>query len=101
MPGVDDLPKDPLARRLHGHLNEGRLIVFAGAGISAPQTPSWKRLAELLLEEAEARDASRPALDEIRAYIAERKYIDAFTALEMAIGRPGFRAAIEEALDTQ
>lgn len=101
MPGVVDLPVDPLVRRLQRHLDEGKLIVFAGAGISAPQTPSWKRLAELLLEEAETRDTGQAVLEEIRGYIAERKYIDAFTALEPAIGRSAFRAAIEEALETQ
>jgi hypothetical protein len=94
----------PLAsdvRAIRRHLVNGSLVIFAGSGVSAPLLPTWKTLAELLLEEATARTAHGDVLKEARDYLAERRYVDAFTALEHALGETTFRSAVMDALSDE
>src|SRR5687767_11852632 len=92
---------DTILRRLQRHLRDGRLVVFAGAGVSAPHVPTWPQLTELLFDEAEARGVDAAVLAEARTHLSARRYPDALSVIERAIGGPQFRAAVEEALDTE
>ena len=53
-------------RQLKQRLDGGSVIVFAGAGVSAPLVPTWKALTEILLEEALANGRDEARLAEVR-----------------------------------
>jgi hypothetical protein len=48
-----------LPRALADVAGEGKLVLFAGAGMSQPQLPGWGKLLESILERASAAPSSR------------------------------------------
>ncbi len=91
---------DPAFSELREAYESGKLVIFAGAGVSAAAgLPGWKRLVELLSERARARGVGKAALEEIAELTAARQFIDALSALKDCLGAPDFCTVIERHLD--
>jgi len=91
---------DPAFAELQEAYESGKLVIFAGAGVSAAAgLPGWRRLVELLSERARARGVDEAALQEISELAVARQYIDALSALKDCLGAPDFCTVIERHLD--
>ncbi|MFL5349034.1 MAG: SIR2 family protein, partial [Hyalangium sp.] len=91
---------DPALAELREAYESGKLVIFAGAGVSAAAgLPGWKRLVELLSERARARGVADAVLQEIAELTAARQFIDALSALKDCLGAPDFCTVIERHLD--
>src|SRR5689334_20245008 len=93
---------DPVLEELRRKYQEGDLVLFAGAGVSAAAgLPSWGRLVELLVERARGRGAHVELLDEIGKLRERGQFINALTAAKEAMGDAEFGTVVEESLDDQ
>ncbi|WP_437565954.1 SIR2 family protein [Sorangium sp. So ce542] len=91
---------DPALHDLRKAYESGQLVVFVGAGVSAAAgLPGWRRLTAQMTERLRARGAGAGALAEIEELAQKRQYIDALSAVKLALGAPEFCAAVEQALD--
>ena len=89
-------PSPETIESLREAYSEGNIVVFAGAGVSqAAGLPGWTELAKMLRD----RVRSDAYLQEIDAFIVQRKLIAALSAIRQAMGRTEFCSAVEEALD--
>ncbi|KYF75483.1 hypothetical protein BE17_33685 [Sorangium cellulosum] len=95
-----EVPSDPVLQDLRKAYESGQLVVFAGAGVSAAAgLPGWRRLTEQLAERLRARGAGEGTLAEIEELAQKHQYIEALSAVKLALGAPEFCAAVERALD--
>ena len=91
---------DPALSELQEAYDSGKLVVFAGAGVSAAAgLPGWKRLVEVLSDRARLVGGAAAALQEIAELTAARQFIDALSALKDCLGASDFCTVIERHLD--
>lgn len=91
---------DPVFDELREEYESGRLIVFAGAGVStAAGLPSWKHLVETLLARARAGNVDPHVIADIDELVARQSYIDALSALKDCLGPAEFCMLVERQLD--
>ncbi|WP_437331697.1 SIR2 family protein [Sorangium sp. So ce394] len=91
---------DPALHDLRKAYESGQLVVFVGAGVSAAVgLPDWRSLTEQMTERLTARGAGAGVLAEIEELAQKRQYIEALSAVKLALGAPEFCAAVEQALD--
>jgi hypothetical protein len=84
---------------LRNAYDSGDLIVFVGAGVSAAAgLPTWKALAERLLERVRGAGKEGTAIDEIEDLIRSGQLIDALSAARHALGEEEFNREVEKAL---
>lgn len=80
--------------------DEGNLIAFVGAGVSAAAgLPTWPQLAQELLKYGHAQQLNEAATSEIGSLINHYELIEAFTELKSALGATSFCHAIEKHLN--
>lgn len=79
---------DPvILRDLRQDYQSGRLIIFAGAGISAGGgLPNWEKLAGKLRDRVAEMGAAGAVLNEINGYLQAKQLIDAISAAKDALG---------------
>jgi hypothetical protein len=91
---------DPLVSELRAAYAAGRLVVFAGGGVSATAgLPTWKGLAELMLARLRSSRAPQGALEEIVELMQKARYAEALFAAKFAFGDAEFSAMVEESLE--
>jgi hypothetical protein len=89
-----------LPEELRARYSSGRLVVFAGAGISVGGgLPSWPGLIGHVLEDARSSGADPSALAEIEASIADGDLVRALGELQSAMSSAAFGRAVARALD--
>src|SRR5262245_11247220 len=94
------MPVDPVLDDLRREYQAGRLILFAGAGVSmSAGLPSWKTLVDALAAHARGRDASADVLREIEDLTAKGQLIEALSAAKDALGGPEYGLVVERALN--
>ncbi|WP_437313043.1 SIR2 family protein [Sorangium sp. So ce385] len=95
-----DAPDDPALHDLRKAYESGQLVVFVGAGVSAAAgLPDWRSLTEQMTAHLRARGAGAGTLAEIKELAQKGQYIEALSAVKLALGAPEFCAAVEQALD--
>ena len=85
---------------LRGALEGGDLLLFVGGGISAAAgLPTWRQLADEVVELMRGRDLDAAAVEEVADLARSRRYMEALAAAEHALGDAAFSAYVERALD--
>ncbi len=93
-------PSSPLLVDLRAAYESGNLIVFAGAGVSAAAgLPTWKGLAQMLLERLRSNHAPAITLGEVEEALRRDQYVDALSAVKLALGPQEFGRVVEQAAD--
>lgn len=79
---------DPvILRDLRQDYQSGRLIIFAGAGVSAGGgLPNWETLAKELRKRVAEMGAAAAVLNEIDGYLQTKQLINAISAAKLAVG---------------
>ncbi|WP_437668911.1 SIR2 family protein [Sorangium sp. So ce131] len=95
-----EAPVDPVLQDLRRAYESGQLVLFVGADVpAAAGLPDWRRLTEQMAARLRARGASAGILAEIEELAQKQRYIEALSAVKLALGAPEFCAAVEQALD--
>ncbi|RKH91439.1 hypothetical protein D7Y21_02370 [Corallococcus sp. AB045] len=90
----------PALHDLKQAYDEGNLIAFVGAGVSAAAgLPTWPQLAQELLKYGHAQQLNEAATSEIGSLINHYELIEAFTELKSALGATSFCNVIEKHLN--
>jgi SIR2-like domain/TIR domain len=94
-PGVDAVAFDDLKKEYAA----GKVVVFAGAGVSAGAgLPSWKGLAEALVERMRQTGKAQDAIDEAADFLKQGNLIHALSAAESSL-RIEFSREVKRRLD--
>ncbi|XXX80956.1 SIR2 family protein [Sorangium sp. So ce134] len=81
---------------------DGKLIIFAGAGISkAGGLPTWPELAKQLRDRIATEGRRLDTLPEIDELIRQGRWIDALSGARAALGDTEFFSAIKKAVDDE
>lgn len=85
---------------LRGALDAGDLLLFAGGGISAAAgLPTWRQLAEGVVELMRDRGLDEAAIDEVAELARAQRSMEALAAAEHALGSEPFTAYVQRELD--
>ncbi|WP_437672842.1 AAA-like domain-containing protein [Sorangium sp. So ce131] len=87
---------DPLVAQLRGAYEQGNLIAFVGAEVSAAAgLPTREQLARALIERLRGR---ADVVAEVEEFVERRAYLSALSAAAAGLGKEEFGSAVEEAL---
>jgi len=94
--GIEAAVIEELREALEG----GDLVLFVGGGVSAAAgLPTWRQLAEDVVELMRARRLDAAAVDEVADLARSQQSTEALAAAEHAIGAEAFAAYLEQQLD--
>lgn len=95
-------PSPQILEDLRNTYHDGKLIVFAGAGVStAGGLPGWHTLATQLRDRLQAEGKTTTELAEVDELIKHGQLIDALSAAKHALGEHEFNLAIDKAVNDE